>query len=401
MVGAFTLGMAIALPVLMFSCLNLRTLYVTDCASRYRFRDYLAVRLTTAAGSVVFIMLLSMAAGYKGPMIVTIGFISCAKAVEYISDMLYGLFHRQEQMAAISISMILRGTLSVCALGLALHFTGSLPWASFGLLASALATLLGFDLPVILARSRIGLGAAVRDGFSYAYAVFSRNSANFQQIRSIVILGAPLGLVVMLVSLNINIPRYFVERAMGLREQGIFSSIANLIAAGTVLMAALGQCATPRLARHFAAGEMRAFRSLVWLLVAVSVGGGLAGLLLALGGGRQVLTLIYTAEYAARQDVFIWLMAGSGVLYLGNTMGVALTAARCLTPQLPLFAAAAASTAVACAFLVPVMGLSGAAAALCISALIQSSGGAILLWSTCRRAELKGTETVPVEYAEA
>jgi O-antigen/teichoic acid export membrane protein len=78
-------------------------------------------------------------------------------------------------------------------------------------------------------------------------------------------------------------------------------------------------------------------------------------------------------------------MAASGALYLGSTMGVAVTAARCFLPQLPLFALSVVATTLSCYLLVPTMGMRGAAAAIFISSIIQSAGGALLLRHACGR----------------
>src|SRR6185312_7757127 len=52
MVGAFTLGLAIATPILMFSCLNLRSIFVTDQQGAFRFHEYFTLRLGMLAISV-------------------------------------------------------------------------------------------------------------------------------------------------------------------------------------------------------------------------------------------------------------------------------------------------------------------------------------------------------------
>ena len=58
----------------------------------------------------------------------------------------------------------------------------------------------------------------------------------------------PVGLVLMLISLSVNVPRYFISHHHGQRELGVYSAIANLMVAGTMVMTALGQAASPRLA---------------------------------------------------------------------------------------------------------------------------------------------------------
>jgi O-antigen/teichoic acid export membrane protein len=288
-------------------------------------------------------------------------------------------------MAAISISMMLRSTLSLCVLSLAVYFGGAMVGGAAGLVLSATAVLLAFDVPVGLGLLKTTPMAAFGEATHYGQTLLAAPRAAILRLGSLAMAGLPLGLVLMLVSLNLNIPRYFIERSLGTREQGILSSLANLVAAGSVVIGALGQCLTPGLARHFAAGRMQAFRRLLWLLVMTSCGLGGVGFAVALMFGRQVLTLIYRPEFADRVDVFISLMAASGVLYLGSTMGVAITAVRCFAPQIPLFAISAASTALVCLVLVPRMGLQGAAIAIFVSAFIQSGGGALLLRKACRR----------------
>ena len=384
MLGTFTLALAIAFPVLMFSCLNLRALYVTDIGGTYRFCEYLVLRLLMAVVSVAFTLAVAVAGHYNGQLVGAIFLISLAKALEYVSDILYGLLQRQERMAPISISMMLRGTLSLIALGLGIYARGSLVWGAGGMVLASAFTLLAFDVPVSLRLVNYRFADAWQECRACAGTILT--GTGHSRLRTLAMAGVPLGLVVMLVSLNVNIPRYFVERSLGIRAQGIFSSLANLMAAGNMVVGALGQCATPRLARYYAAGDKRAFNSFLWVLVLASLGLGAAGFAVALTFGHPVLTLIYRPEYAARNDVFIWLMAASGVLYLGNTLGVALTAVRCLTPQLPLFAVSAGCTALACFVLVPVMGLTGAAAAILLSSLIQCVGGACLLRGVMRRA---------------
>jgi O-antigen/teichoic acid export membrane protein len=337
-----------------------------------------------AAGSVAFTVACVLLERQSRNLVIAIALISLAKAIEYISDMLYALLQRQELMTAMSISMMLRGTLSLCILTLGVYLRGSLVWGAAGLVLASALTLLAFDVPVSLALLNFRLQDAVTACRGYLSALSGDLNVEYGRLRSLALAGAPLGLVLMLVSLNLNIPRYFVERSLGIGEQGIFSSLANLMAAGSVVISALGQCATPRLAKSYAAGDMGAFGALLWMLVTASLVLGGAGLAVAVTFGHQALALVYRPEYAARQDVFIWLMAASGALYLGSTMGVAMTAVRCLTPQLPLFALAALTTAATCFFLVPAMGLRGAALSIFISAIVQCAGGAWLLRNACR-----------------
>jgi O-antigen/teichoic acid export membrane protein len=388
MVGAFTLGLAIATPILMFSCLNLRSIFVTDQLAAYRFHEYFTLRLVMLALSIAGASAAAMAEGDRPQLVFFIAAITAAKALDYVSDMFYALLQREEKMRAISLSMILKGTLGLGAMAVAVVARGSLSSIGIALVIASGLVLVFFDVPVSLNLLQLKLFRAVRECALQFKAMFRNWRRTGRRLLALGISGAPLGIVVMLVSLNLNIPRYFVERSFGIREQGIFSSIVNLMAAGSVAVGALGQCATPRLAKYFATGDMAGFRRMIWLLAGISAAVGVAGFLAAALFGREILTLAYRPEFAARQDVLIWLMAASGPLYFGSMMGVAVTAVRCFAPQLPLFALSVVTTTAACILLVPTMGMRGAAAAIFISSIVQSAGGALLLRYACARNKL-------------
>src|SRR5208283_1537564 len=69
---------------------------------------------------------------------------------------------------------------------------------------------------------------------------------------SIFWVAAPLSSVMLLNSLAINMPRYFIEHHSGTRELGMFSAAAALVAMGNTIINALGQAVTPKLAKMFA-----------------------------------------------------------------------------------------------------------------------------------------------------
>jgi O-antigen/teichoic acid export membrane protein len=215
-------------------------------------------------------------------------------------------------------------------------------------------------------------------------------AGGYRRLWKLGVAGLPMGFVLMMVSLNLSIPRYFIQHSLGMAELGIFSAIATLMAAGGVITNAVGQAAAPRLAKYFAIGDRRSFATLLAAITAASLGLGAAGYGTALFFGRNAMALIYRPEYSTRQDVLLWLMGASGFYYLGSTLGYAVTAARCFIPQLPLFTVAAITTGLACLALVPSQGLRGAAVAILVSAAVQCAGSAGLLFRSLRAAGQEG-----------
>ncbi|MDQ6832896.1 MAG: oligosaccharide flippase family protein [Chloroflexota bacterium] len=352
-VGQFALGLAITAPVIMLTNLQLRGVQVTDARHEYAFGDYLGLRLAVTPLALLIIVGITLASGYGGRTALVILLVGLAKIFESISDVFYGLLQQHEQMDRIAISMMVKGPLSLVALGVAILLTGNIVWGAGALAAVWAFQLCTYDIPS---------GATIlRTAHARDVAISIHPRWDRQRLAKLTWLALPLGFVMMLGSLMTNIPRYFIEHFQGTHALGIFAAMAYIVVAGTTVVDALGQVVSPRLARAFAAGDVGAFRALTVKVLAISAALAVAGVLLSLVVGRQVLTLLYRPEYAAHLDVFIWIIAAAGIGYLASVFGYAMTAARKFTIQVPIYAVSIVVGIIACALLVPGHGLLGAA----------------------------------------
>ena len=136
----------------------------------------------------------------------------------------------------------------------------------------------------------------------------------------IIVLAFPLGIVTGILSLDVNIPRYAINQYLGMRDLGIFAALAYTTVAVNMFIQALGQAVSPRLARHFADGDIRAFNGLLKKMVLVNLIIGLTGVLVIFLGGEKILALIYTQEYAAYSKLFLLLMIAA--TFWRNSIGV-------------------------------------------------------------------------------
>jgi O-antigen/teichoic acid export membrane protein len=202
-------------------------------------------------------------------------------------------------------------------------------------------------------------------------------------------LSLPLGLVMMLVALGNNIPRYFVEHYWGEGALGIFGALLYLGLAGTTVIGALGQAATPRLSRYYAAGQTAAFYVLLFKLAAVGATMGAIGVVVARIAGIPILRALYGPEYAAQSVILLWLMVAATISYVASLGGYAITAARYFRIQIPLFAVVAGTSAAMCFWLVPRAGLLGAAISLLVASVVQLLGeGLVIVHAAGTRANL-------------
>jgi O-antigen/teichoic acid export membrane protein len=344
-VGQFALGLAVTAPTTMFSNLHLRALQATDARREYRFGHYLALRLATTA--LALLVIAGMAYGYRLEMALVILAIGLSKAFESLSDVVYGLLQAHERMDWIALSMMIKGPLSLVALGTTICLTKSIVWGALALAGSWGLLLIAYDIPN---------GTRLLDQGEPFLPRW-----DVPALARLAWLALPLGIVMMMISLNANIPRYFIEHYRGERELGIFAAVACLMVAGNTVVSALGQSASPRLARYYAEGDRRAFCRLLLQLAGLGAGIGAVGLFLALIAGREILNILYKPEYADHADLFAWLMVAAMVSNVASLLGYGMTAARYFRSQLPLSGFCGAVLALACLGLVPRFGLIGAA----------------------------------------
>jgi len=270
------------------------------------------------------------------------------------------------------MSMMIKGPLSLLLLSLGVYITGSALWGTLGLAVAWAIVLVCYDIhsgALMLHESPQTLHGEI-SRTRYLSGVL-RPRWHLETQRELIWLSLPLGVVMMLISLNSNIPRYFIERYLGERELGFFAAIAYLMVAGGIVVNALGESANPRLAKYYAAGDSAAFRSLMFKLLLISVLLGGMGVLAAVVAGKQILTLLYRPEYAKYADLFVWLMLATGINYVSSFLGYGMTAARYLRIQMPIFASVTTISAITCFWLIPSMGLIGAAIALLLGAIVQ------------------------------
>lgn len=383
MVGEFGLVLAITGPVFMFANLRLWHIQATDATVQYRFGDYLGLRLITTAMALVFIASFLPFPRFRWETALALLAFGVAKAFDSLSEINYGLLMQCERLDRIAKSMMMKGPLSLVALGLGIYMTGNVVWGVVGM-ALALALILSFydirSTALVLKGWPKGIsasgGACVQD-----FSICPHWERDV--LVELAWVALPLGIVTLLISLNVNIPRYFVEGFLGKRELGIFVALASFQQVGPTVVTALGSSASARLSRYYAAGESIGFRDLLLKLVGVSAILGAAGVVVALVAGQEILALIYGPQYAFG-GLLVWLMAAAGIDYVASTLHFAMMAARYFRIQLPLFLTVTGVVVLACLWLVPLYGLSGAAMAILLASVVRALGSLAIVWYAYR-----------------
>jgi O-antigen/teichoic acid export membrane protein len=364
MVGQFSLGLAIATPVLMFTNLYLRAVQATDARRAYRFGEYFQLRIIMTVAGFMIIAAIAFFGDYGRATLMVVLAVALAKGIETLSDIHYGLFQLHDRLDQTGRSLMLRGFLAVAALSAALYITHDVLWACAALVLAWLLSLLVFDF---------------RRGRRFAPP--SSEPTDWRRQWSLARMALPLGIVTTIAAVNLNMPRYFIHARMGDRQLGIYSAMAYATVVVTLVSDSLGHSAIPRLSRMYARGQMQEFRSLLSKLALVGLALGIAGLTGAHILGKPLLRTFYSPEYAAHSRVFTLLMAATAIHCVAAVFTSGITSARCFRIQVPLYGAMAAANALACAFWIPRFGLAGGAMAVTVSFGLQFLfGAAVLAW---------------------
>ncbi|MBN2021482.1 MAG: oligosaccharide flippase family protein [Pirellulales bacterium] len=368
MVGQFVLGLAVTAPVIVFADLQLRGLQVTDARRQYSFRDYMALRLVTMALATAVILGMIVFGTFSREVCLLIAAIGAGKVFETISDTSYGALQQYERMDRIGRSLVSKGLLSLAAAGAGVLLTGSVLAAAVGLLIVRAGWLAFYDLP----------GVVWLHGGD-VHSIVPR--WNLHSMARLTWTAIPLGLASVMLSLNTNIPRYFVEHHLGGKQLGFFAAVAYVGVVGTTLARAMAQSAMPRLARDYVHGNrasfIRVFRRNVLASVAISA----ASVLVAAVAGRWILTLLYTPEYAEHADVFVVIAVAMGLQLVGAFVGAPIRATRRFRV---LLAARVLSTTLLLALgwlLIRAHGMTGVAWAMVASAAAEIIVYAGITWS--------------------
>jgi O-antigen/teichoic acid export membrane protein len=347
--GDWNLALAITGPVFVFCQLKLRQLQATDARREHPWGVYAAVRVLGMSAALAFCAALAFFM-YRDATALVILAVAVAKAFEGGSDVVYGQLQRQEMMSRIARSQLGRGVLSLVVSAGVFAATRSVVGMAVGM-AAVYAACLTWDV----ARLRSALGG---DPLAPCW--------DRAAVARVIRVAAPLGLMSAIGSLQLNVPRYFIEAHAGRAELGVFSSLAQLLLLGALVVAAIASAAVPRLARHAADRRWAEFHRLLRTLIVCGIGLGLLAILLSAVAGRFALTWLYSAEFAAHDDVLVWLAGSSALLWSYAFLGTALDALRSFRVQPWIFGLSTAVIAIASSLLVPTHGLLGAAWALLI-----------------------------------
>jgi len=363
MIGELGIALAVSTPIITFCQLQLRPIQVTDAAQHFRLGHYLALSI------VMMLLALAIVSGVAGlayrPSFLLILVIAINQAIDSYRDSFQGAMQKHERMDRASISRMVTGLLYATCFALGLRLAHSLLLAASAAIFARLAIMFLYDMPQVI--------AIEGQGRSVLRPVFE-----FKPLWRLGRLGLVLGLALSILTLEWSIPRFFLERLYGTQSVGFYVALWTLGQAGLMVVAALGQSASPRLARHYLE-DRHAFAALVLKMFLLGLLLGVAGVLVAVFWGKPLLAILFKPEYVQYHSQLVLIMISSGILYASSFLGYSLTAARRVGVQVAVSVTAAVVMLVFSLLLVGPYGITGAAWAGIAAAGVRCASQTIII----------------------
>jgi len=379
-VGQFVLGLAVAAPPISLTMLQLRNVQVTDVRGDFHFAEYFATRIVWTVIGLAFIVGLALLSGFDQQTAWVVVLVGIAKCVDSVSDIVRGLFQREERMDLSGISLMLKGPTVLLAMAGAMWWTGSVIAAVLTMAVVLGLTFVAYDLR----QARRLLSYRLEPGRP---AQRLRPRFAIGPILRLTWIALPLGIVMALISLQTNIPRYVIQGFSGSKQLGYFGALVYPMTAGVLVIAAMGESASPRLARHFAENPP-AFRRLLWKFLALSTGLGAAFVVGVFLLGRPALAIMYGAEYADYHREFMVIAVATAIQFVGSGFGYGLTSARYFRVQVALTIITCLATAGASFALIPGRGVMGACLSVVAASLVMCiCFGISMCWAFRQRTQ--------------
>lgn len=383
LVGVFGLALAVTNPVIMLTNLQLGVLQATDATKEYRFGDYLAVRLLMNIVALAIVFTIVAVQGYAPRIGLAILMMGLAKAIEAISDVIYGALQQHERVDYIAVLQVIKGVISLSLVSLVVYAGGSIAMAVSAMAGMWLICLVTCELPGLARLFRVEGTESLAPRWDRA------------RIQHIVRYAFPLGAAMMLGSLTLNLPQLFIEHYRGLHDLGIFVALSSLMLLGRKVINPIVHTSSARLSHLYAEGDGVGFRTVVWKLFLMTTVIGLIAVILSIVVGREALRLIYAPEYANHLETLVWLMVAFA-LSCQSALDPAFTALRCMREPVILWGATLILLGGGLLYLTPKYGLNGAAMAIALS-----SAGRLVLMVIALKISIDQKFTRPLSNALA
>lgn len=203
---------------------NLRYYLASDLKYRFSDRQYFVTRFFTTIVSMFCCVIISLQNGYTREQITVILLFYVYKAIEYCSDIIYGIEQRKGKLYIGGISLAVKSVITLLIFTIVLWMGFELQWALIGIQIVSLFFLVAVDRRMV----RKMVSEEER----------SNDRSSFSSIIGLLKACALLAVIPFCNNFVTSIPRLAFEKMYTTEEFGIYSSLSTI----TVLISTVVSC---------------------------------------------------------------------------------------------------------------------------------------------------------------
>ena len=350
--GYYSYALAVTAPIFLLSNLQLRPLLVADLntSKSFSFSQYFSLRIITIVLAIV--VSLFFISGNTTFSIVVLTLVVLIKASEAFSDIIYAYYNAKKRTSFISKSLTIKSILVISISFLTLYLTNNIIY-------SLSATLFGYLVILIF--------LDIKKNKEYL-----KNIKFFDgDLTSLFIIGLPLGIAVMLISLQTNIPRYFLEYYLNVEFVGVYTIFYYFLVIGAIVINSVCQYLSPYFSEFYGSSNIKELKKTILQAFLVALALGIIGLVVSIPFHQFIIKVIYGKDYVEYSYILPYVMLAGLFSYLSVVSGYILTSLKVLKAQIPIFLFLAIITVLYSYLLIPSYGLMGAAGTTILSAITQ------------------------------
>lgn len=285
MVGFYTFAIALTSPIMLFSNMRLRIRYVVE---EIDFNDLMKIRYILDVISMIIILTITYL--FLNDYFYVVILISLTKVLDLSSELYYGILQKVENFKLISLMMIGKNIGIIIIFACILIITKNLYFSLLGQIFIQI----------------IWLKLVEKKSLKYSLNDSSQNKNSKKLVIVIFLTGLPLGIVQLLNSYNILIPRYIIENLLSLKAVGIFASISYLLTIMDLFMNAISQNFISSIKEAANRNEIVKLRNFINKQVLLS--SFILGIVTFTASyffGEKVIYLIYGKDYAQESTILV------------------------------------------------------------------------------------------------
>lgn len=350
--GYYSYALAITAPIFLLTNLQLRPLLVADFNTEnvFKFSQYFSLRLiTTIIASLISLFFVNW--NNKVALLIFI-LVIATKGLESISDIIYAFYNAKKQTHFISKSLSIKSILIIIISFVTLYLTNNIFYSLTGTVIAYIFILIFID---IRQNNRLLKNIKFVDS----------------HLRNIILTGLPLGISVMLISLQTNIPRYFLESYLSVKFVGIYTVFYYFLIIGGIIINSICQYLSPYFSEFYRNNELEKLKKSIFQASAFALLLGFLGLIVSILLHSFIIETIYGNDFVKYSYLLPYVMFAGIFSYLSVVSGYLLTSLKLFKVQMPIFLALVLFTTIYSYILIPKFGLLGAAYTTILTAVSQ------------------------------